>query len=159
NTFGVIFSNHVIEHLTEAAQSFRELQRIGREDCLFAFAVPTSIWSILSVPAQYWDKVGNLFARLRWPRQGSGEREGERLRSVEDRIAIRSGRLSRLLPHGHGCYPGFIECFRAFRAASWRRYFQQHGFTLVGEHPVLCYAPAAWPIIPTNHALVKIGLC
>jgi len=161
NTFGVIFSNHVIEHLTEPAQSFRELQRIGREDCLFAFAVPTSIWAILSVPVQYWDKVRNLFARLGWSgaKRGPGDGKGGHLKAVEGRIAGGSARLSRLLPHGHGCYPGFVECLRAFRAASWRQHFQQHGFTLVSEHPLLCYAPAAWPIIPTNRALVKIGLC
>ena len=161
NTFGVIFSNHVIEHLTEPAQSFRELQRIGREDCLYAFAVPTSLWSILSVPVQYWDKLRNVFARLKPSQAKRGSDDGARgyLKPVEGPLPSGSARPSRLLPHGHGSYPGFLECLLAFRAASWRQHFRQHGFTLVSEYPVLCYAPAAWPIIPTNRTLVKIGLC
>jgi SAM-dependent methyltransferase len=160
NTFGVIFSNHVIEHLREPARSFKELQRIGREDCLYAFAVPTSVWLILSVPVQYWDKARNLFARIRRsPSERFGDRSGRPLSAVEGPTTTEDGGPpSRLLPHGHGCYPDFVECFRAFRAASWRQYFELHGFTLIREYPVLCYAPAAWPIIPTNRSLVKIGL-
>jgi len=160
NSFDLIFSNHVVEHLIDPAKSFRELQRIGREGCLYAFAVPTSTWLILSIPAQYWDKLRDVFTMvLAQNSSSSGDALSVQMSAIDGPGNGTHSFLSRILPHGHGCYPSFVECFRAFRAATWRRYFRRHGFALVGEHPVLSYAPAAWPIIPTNRTLARIGLC
>ncbi len=160
-SFDLIFSNHVVEHLLDPERSFRELQRIGREHCLYAFAVPTSVWLLLSVPGQYWDKVRDVVARLAEPRTGArrGDAATVHLTAIEGPLSGTGGLVSWILPHGHGSYPGFVECLRAFRAASWRRYFRNHGFALLGDHPVLCYAQAAWPVIPTNRVLATIGLC
>jgi SAM-dependent methyltransferase len=155
-SFDLIFSNHVVEHLVRPGATFRELQRIGRAGCLYAFAVPTAVWVMLSVPAQYWDKLCNVRARLRRARGAS--RDVPVLAAIDGPAGETDGR-GRFLPHGHGCYPGFAESLHAFRTAAWRRHFVAHGFRVVGEHPLLCYAPAAWPIVPTNRPLARVGLC
>ena len=161
-TFNMIFSNHVIEHLSELTESFLELQRIGCDDCIYAFAVPTAAWLILSLPAQYWAKVTNLLARLApcpSPKHLSDASAGSLMRAIDAPTVSASSGLAKLLPHGHGRHRGFLECFHAFRTVSWRRHFLLYGFTLLSDKPVLCYAPSAWPIVPTNRALTKIGLC
>ncbi len=56
-SFDLIFSNHVIEHLEDPPAAFEELKRIGKPDCIYAFSVPTNIWLLLSVPAQYWSRL------------------------------------------------------------------------------------------------------
>ncbi len=160
DSFDIIFSNHVVEHLMSPRDTFRELQRIGRDGCLYAFAVPTWLWLVLSVPAQYWDKARNVFERLSPAKRGLSPGDAAATyRTAIEGPGYSAGVLSRMLPHGHGCYRGFAECFRAFRTGSWRRHFEHHGFAVVAHYPVLCYAPAAWPIVPTNRVLARVGLC
>lgn len=69
--FDMIFSNHVIEHLDSPERAFSELKRIGKESCLYAFSVPTHLWLLLSIPAQYYNllkkglrKISALFRTL-----------------------------------------------------------------------------------------------
>lgn len=61
NRFDVIFSNQVIEHIHNLDGSFAELHRIGKPDCLYAFAVPTNIWLLISLPVRYIGKPKKIF--------------------------------------------------------------------------------------------------
>jgi SAM-dependent methyltransferase len=122
--FDVVFSNHVIEHLDDRAGAFREIQRIGRRSCLYAFSVPTSTWLLLTIPAQYYNRF---------------------------RSATGAARLVRSLgaPGGHGVSTSFRDCYRSFRIDSWRRLFTDHGFSVIETTPLLLYGPSEWPIVPT----------
>jgi len=62
--FDLIFSNHVIEHVEKLNEAFVELKRIGKSDCLYAFSVPTNWWLLLSIPAQYANKVRAIIRKL-----------------------------------------------------------------------------------------------
>lgn len=121
--FDVVFSNHVIEHLDDLAKAFREIQRIGRPSCLYAFSVPTNTWLLLSIPAQWYNRI----------------RRATNLASI-----ARAFRLG-----GHGVSANFRECYRSFRIDSWRRLFTDHGFSLIEVTPLLLYGPSEWPIVPT----------
>jgi len=121
--FDVVFSNHVIEHLDDLAKAFREIQRIGRPSCLYAFSVPTNTWLLLSIPAQCYN----------------------RLRRATDAASLaRAFRLG-----GHGVSTSFSECYRSFRIDNWRRLFADHGFSMIEVTPLLLYGPSEWPIVPT----------
>lgn len=157
-TFDLIFSNHVVEHLERPAESFHELKRIGRPDCIYAFVVPSSVWLVLSIPCQYRDKAMNLVGRF--IRKTSWDSQNNRhLMSEVEGPALPSSLLRKLLPHGHGVYSSFTECLLRFRARAWRDMFRAHAFRVMADEPVLCYAPAGWPIIPTNRTLAGVGLC
>jgi SAM-dependent methyltransferase len=163
--FDLIFSNHTIEHLSDAAAAFAELLRIGKPDCVYAFSVPTHVWLLLSVPAQYRAKLRFLADSLRRrlnprherdPGSGSGGHAGERPR-------VRKSLLQRVLssasPHGHGIHEGFLAAYRAFHPERWRSFIEAHGFRTLEMVPLLLYGSAKLPLIPTLRAPGHPGLC
>lgn len=134
--FDIIFSNHVIPDLNDALEAFREIRRIGKPDCLYAFSVPTALWLLLSLPAQYYNKA-----------RGMG-------RSFEgDSKLMKLFRLA--LPEGRGYHTSFVASYRSFRIQGWRRLFHENGFRVVEEKPLLLYGPSEWPVVPTSRSTTR----
>ncbi len=159
-SFDLIFSNQVMEYVTDYAKCFHELSRVGRSDCLYAFAVPTPVWLVLSLPTIYWQKLESLLVRAKGKTEAADLcRDNSRPDSL---IAIEKVRwkrlLSKFLPHAHGRYRRYLEAMRQWRASVWRTIFREYGFEIVWEEGVLCYAPSRWPIIPTNRILARAGI-
>jgi SAM-dependent methyltransferase len=128
--FDLIFSNQVIPDLEDLRSSFRELHRIGKSSCLYAFAVPTNIWLLLSVPAQYYNRT----------------RYGVRTYNTDSRL-IKF--LRALLPEGR-LNSNFFEYYRNCKIKNWQRLFADDGFNVIAVKPLLLYGPSEWPIIPTS---------
>jgi SAM-dependent methyltransferase len=157
--FDLLFSNHVIEHIDDLPKAFREMQRIGKADCLYAFSVPTNVWLLLSIPASYYDKVRRRFGYFRNDSNDAGE-GGDR---GEGKTAARQPRrrgMRRLLhsqmPAGHGLMGGFGSCYRHFRIESWQRLFTSNGFKIVETKPLLLYGPSQFPVVPTTRSVVSL---
>lgn len=134
--FDIIFSNHVIPDLDDAMAAFREIRRIGKPSCLYAFSVPTALWLLLSLPAQYYNKargMGRSFAT--------------------DSKLMKLVRLA--LPEGRGYHASFIASYRNFRIKGWRRLFHENGFRVVEERPLLLYGPSEWPVVPTSRSTTR----
>ncbi|MBM4263279.1 MAG: class I SAM-dependent methyltransferase [Deltaproteobacteria bacterium] len=135
--FDIIFSNHVIPDLDDALAAFREIRRIGKPNCLYAFSVPTALWLLLSLPAQYYNKA-----------RGMG-----RSFATDSKIM----KLVRLaLPEGRGCHASFIASYRSFTIKGWRRLFHENGFRVVEEKPLLLYGPSEWPVVPTSQSTTRV---
>ena len=160
--FDLVFSNHVLEHVDNLNQAFEELKRIGAPDCLYAFALPTNLWLLFSIPAQYyravrmiWRKVWSFFSPngKKLPTQKRPhDREEKPLQGIH--------RLTYyLFPNGHGVHSGFLDCYRAFRIKNWQRLFLDHGFSILKIQPLLLYAPSEWPIVPTTPWFNRFGFC
>jgi SAM-dependent methyltransferase len=143
--FDIIFSNHVIEHVADLPQAFRELKRIGSSSCLYAFSVPTNVWLLLSIPAQYYTKAKRLLGRPVTVSGDGNEPDGVPVTAEQPG----RGLLRRLLPGGHGLVTDFRECYERFRIEAWQRLFTSHGFEVVETKPLLLYGPSEWPVIPT----------
>ncbi len=158
--FDLIFSNHVIEHLENLPESFQEIRRIGKPDCIYAFSVPTSLWLLLSLPAQYRNRLHRFFERdsagassLRLSKDGHGGGSG-----------LQQGRVpgagwSKFLPRGHGVQENFLKCWNLFRVSQWQHLFETYGFNVVKKQPLLLYGPSEFPIVPTLDAASAGGLC
>jgi SAM-dependent methyltransferase len=157
--FNLVFSNHVLEHIESLDMVLQECKRVGKPDCLYAFTVPTCVWLLLSLPAQYYNKAREIgkMARLRRSPKGKdggmeGEKPGEccgrRLRIFFDRF----------MPRGHGAKAGFWACYRAFRVTSWKQVFEENGFAVRRVKPTLLYAPSEWPIVPLRRAPKRFNL-
>jgi SAM-dependent methyltransferase len=168
NKFDIIFSNHVIEHITDLESAFKELRRIGKANCLYAFSVPTALWLLLAVPADYYTKVKKLTRTLVGVVNKNGNRKSiARGRQPASLLNIRrqAGNgfipqsLRLLLPGGHGCHTGFIHCLSSFRVKLWTDLFQRYGFKILRIEPLLLYGDSEWPIIPTSRFLTRFGLC
>ena len=130
--FDLIFANQVIPDLMDIPGSLREARRIGKPSCLYAFAVPTALWYLLSLPAQYYNKL-----RYGVPTYISDSRFKKFLR--------------RVLPQGRARW-NFVECYHHYKLKSWHQLFSQHGFSTISAKPLLVYGPSEWPIIQTSRA-------
>jgi SAM-dependent methyltransferase len=166
--FSVVFSNHVVEHLPDPVNSFQELQRVGRGDCLYLFSVPTNYWLLLSLPQKYLGKcveLSHIITKFVMKSAQKKQISSDTLqrKAMESRLGGSGSRkrsfLKLLLPKGHGEYPDFLKCYRAFKVKSWQSYFINHGFRIEKVVPLMLYGPSERPIIPTTDKLSRYGLC
>jgi SAM-dependent methyltransferase len=158
DTFDLIYSNHVLEHVEELDLGLEEVQRIGKPTCVFAFTLPTPLWLFLSLPAQYLDRVKRTTTALRRiMSRGSAARPASI--SSEGRRVGRATRLRMIiLPQGHGRYPGFLQACSVFRKSSWLHRFSRHGLSAADCHGLLLYASGRWPVVPVSRTPARLGL-
>jgi len=115
-TFDVLFSNHVIEHIKDIDDAFLEMRRIGKDNCIYAFAVPTNHWLLLSVPAQYLNKVRKVIqlAYSKFGKLRGGKNAEQAINTETPESSAPSSIFSKihylLLPSGHGQQTGFFHC-------------------------------------------------
>jgi SAM-dependent methyltransferase len=151
--FDLIVSNHVIEHIRELDKAFKELKRIGKKDCIYAFSVPTNIWLLTSLPAQYLQKVRAAVKQIKvlfgHRHDDTGqERMIDRSSGADKKLSPLAMIFDKIIPHGHGRIRAFSECYHFFKIKSWRHLFEKNGFNVLSEKALLLYAPSEWPIIP-----------
>ncbi len=164
--FDLIFSNHVIEHVRDLDSCFVELKRIGTDKCLYVFTVPTNLWLLLSIPAQYYVKAKRILNELfnLSIKQVNRNNNYKKSKPIKTQINHENGRLGGkildvLLPNGHGINSKFLSCYSSFRIINWQSLFKKRGLRIIGIHPLLLYAPSEWPIIPTTKIFNKLGIC
>ena len=161
NQFNIIFSNHVIEHIDNLTKALRETQRIGTSSCLYAFSVPTNIWLLLSIPAQYYNKLRNIIQlfSLMFNLSRKTKRNLVKSNVVEkfQRLSLLTNILYLTNPQGHGTITGFIDCYRHFRISKWQQLFIENGFSIIKIKPLLLYGPSEWPLIKSK--ICKTNFC
>jgi SAM-dependent methyltransferase len=153
--FDLIFSNHVIEHIENIENTFRELQRIGNSSCVYAFSVPTNLWLLLSVPGQYYKKVRNVVIKMKNLLM-KADNDPNNMKNLYKRKPAEANishmnltHYTRLLlPKGHGVEDNFIKCYFSFRIMDWEKLFVKNGFLIIATKPLLLYGPSEWPVIP-----------
>jgi SAM-dependent methyltransferase len=159
--FDIVFSNHVVEHIGDIDSAFEELRRIGKPDCIYAFSVPTNIWLLLSIPAEYYDKARSLVRKI------SSILCSKKVRRSQNSNArrcdeTRATRFVRKLGFsGHGVHSGFLDCYRSFTIKNWRQLFSQNGFSILKTEPLLLYGASQFPVIPTLRVnlLNRLNIC
>ena len=159
--FDIVFSNHVIEPIQEKHEAFKELKRIGRSDCIYAFSVPTNIWLLLSIPAQYYQKfreAKKLFSTFLNSKAYKPSHDNKANNNFEERININI-LFRKILPRSHGVYENFLDCYRSFKIQRWRQLLIDNGFLIEKIQPLLLYAPSEWPIVPTTTFFNKQNIC
>jgi ubiquinone/menaquinone biosynthesis C-methylase UbiE len=152
--FDIIFSNHVIEHIKDLEYAFNEIKRIGKARCIYAFTVPTNLWLLLSIPAQYYNKLRYIFnkglSRI-YNRNILKNKQNFDALKKQNEYTIFNKFVRMVLPGVHGECSNFIECYCKFKIKNWKRMFSDYGFKLIKKKPLLLYGPSEWPIIQTTH--------
>jgi SAM-dependent methyltransferase len=162
-SFDVIVANHVLEHIADLKTGFAELRRVGSHRSLWAFALPTPTWLVLSLPTQYLWKLFNLLGRfrrlIRYVRRPTARHPAPGPHTPDDEPEfVQHGFLSKLTPFGHGAYPTFLGSLHAFRPSRWRAVFLDAGYEIVAEDRLLLYSTARWPIVPCCRWPTRLGL-
>ena len=151
--FDLIFSSHVVEHISNKPKALAEMRRVATDDAIFVHVVPTHFWKLLSVVIYYPDQVLAAFGRIvKWLGRPEASTPGVQP-AVKNSI-----RLNRFVPPAHGTNVSTWGEFREFHPGEWKRIFEAAGFSCVRSLPLLAYAPANLPILPANRRLVRIGL-
>jgi len=162
--FDIIFSNHVIEHIDDITCALHETQRIGTSSCIYAFSVPTNIWLLLSIPAQYYKKLENMISRMRQLSSGTSNNTSKvnmnKNSSFSDRSPETPSKFAKyvrlIMPRGHGVTLNFVDCYRNFKIRRWKQLLSDNGFSIIRIRPLLLYGPSEWPVIPTLDSDISI---
>lgn len=160
NQFDLLFSNHVLEHIEELVKAFNELKRIGNDNCLYAFSVPTNIWLLLSIPSQLLGKIKlairKMFRQKKEMTRNSPEANEKKIVENESITKSRRGWGKFALTGHGGVYTNFFDCYRQFKIDSWKKLFIINNFKIISVKPLLLYAPSELPIIPTINPINNI---
>lgn len=146
-TFNLICSNHVVEHLENVDAAYAEIRRVGKPDCIYAFSVPTNLWLVLTIPSQLRSKLTSAWAVFKryFCRTDRVKLGGNYVQSKD-----KSKKIDCRILKGHGTELKFSKCYRSFKVDEWRRTFEKHGFEVLYIHPLLLYGPSEFPLIPTT---------
>ena len=124
NSFDIIFSSNVLEHVGNLAELFAEVRRVARPDAVIVHVLPSVWWRIWTSVAHYAFLVKAL----------AGVRDavpGIDIGSIPDR-AKRQGALHlirrALIAGPHGAYPSAFAEVYYFGARRWKRVFEENGF-------------------------------
>lgn len=135
-SFDVVFSSNVLEHVQELPALLREVRRVLRPDGVGLHIMPTPAWRLWSSVTHYVS-VGQYAAgavRGRPPRQ-LGFFEGPR--PAEVKASKSPARIARraLLPGAHGEFPSAAHEMIGFAAQTWRNVFDRAGFEVQDVRP------------------------
>jgi SAM-dependent methyltransferase len=154
NEFDVIISNSVLQYL-DFERAFKELKRIGKQNALYVFSVPTTIWLVLAIPAKIFKKCENIFLRLKTQNKTSVYNSSSINITKKNK---KKNWISKFTLGGHGRYKHFYEALVALRVKNWRRLLLSYGFNIVKEAPLLTYSDSELPIIPPSRTIAKLGI-
>ena len=152
NYFDIIFSNHVLEHIKNYDKAFAELKRIGHDNTAYIFCVPTNLWLLLSIPAQYFNKAMKIYNKIVCNDSKSSEGNNN------SEIANKKKKFDYIKIKGHGVEQNFRECFNLFKVDSWHNLFVSNSFSVKLIKPLLLYSASDLPIIPIRK-VNSIHLC
>src|SRR5262245_41188461 len=131
-SFDVVFSSNLLEHVDDLAQLHRESARVLKAGGYAVHIMPTTYWRLWTIVAHYAELVQRAGLELgtSWP-----------LRS--DRRTIRSAfsnalgivRYYAVVPR-HGETGNALTELVSFSAARWRRHFRTHKLTVAESRPM-----------------------
>jgi SAM-dependent methyltransferase len=136
NSFDVVFSSNVLEHVPDLAKMHAEILRVLRPGGKCVHVLPTDSWrfwtTLSAFPAalQYALTLRDQF-RINWPVNGA---EFQRLKSVGLGVARHLSAPFRQTRHGER--GNIITEVWYFRPSWWRANFQQNGFRIFTDAPM-----------------------
>lgn len=132
NSFDIVFSSHVLEHVSEKSLCLEEMMRVLSKDGFMIHIMPTSLWAIIRLLCfaivVYPKKISKLLKVLR-------ANKSYHIRGSKDRTTRRGSRaigtksladiISSLFPHVHGSWKNLLHEILRSRESKWHQYFSQ----------------------------------
>lgn len=131
NSFDIIYSSNVLEHVERLDALTEEMKRVLRPGGLALHLLPNPQWRILSLLTYYPGQAVDLLRYLGKRAEQSGSP------SLGDQVAPRptvplwKKAMKRLLPPTHGAVGSPLSELRRFSRSSWDRYFRQRGWEIL----------------------------
>jgi SAM-dependent methyltransferase len=125
-SFDIVFSSNVLEHVPDLARMHAEIRRVLKPDGFAVHVLPTPAWRI-------WTSVAAFPAAFRFftalgvgPRRPFTRDELHRVRTAWYKAARRLART--VLQRPHGIRGNVVSEMWLYRAGWWRKNFEANGF-------------------------------
>jgi len=136
NTFDIIFSSNVLEHIKELQPVFKEFKRVAKEDALFIFVLPTPAWRLIS---SFWyffrlidtslSKIFNLFLKGTKIINKDNSLYENHVETEKIKFLYMK-KIKQKILHPHGEYTSFIHEIYYFSPFRWKCLFINSGFKI-----------------------------
>lgn len=121
-TFDVIFSSSVLEHIADPPGFHGEMHRVLKSDGVAVHIVPTHVWRLWTALAHYPALPKTILGAVRHdPADGGPAAPGRRRRPWSKISAV-------LFPPRHGEHGNTLSEIFAFRPGRWVRQFEDNGW-------------------------------
>jgi SAM-dependent methyltransferase len=135
NTFDLVFSSNVLEHVLDLDQLHQEVRRVLKPDGYCVHVIPTSVWRFWTSFTNYVELVQRLGLLL--PAlipESMNPREVFR----PFRVAKRAWELLRYyaIPPRHGEIGNVVSELWTFSARHWLRHFTAQQFEILSQEPL-----------------------
>jgi SAM-dependent methyltransferase len=136
NSFDVVFSSNVLEHISDLAQIHNEIRRVLRDDGIAVHVIPSHywrIWTIISsVPNGFQSITNSLCATL-----GCLFRSSCNTSYVKNAWMRSLGDIKAMIwQRRHGERGNFLSEIFYFHPVWWNQNFQANGFCLLKAAPM-----------------------
>jgi SAM-dependent methyltransferase len=136
NSFDIVFSSNVLEHVEDLAQINKEIRRVLRPGGYAVHIMPTHswrFWTTLSALPTAFQYVWSLRTEI-VPRRLFSTAEAYRLAGAWVRVARHL--VAPLAQRRHGERGNIISELWLFRPNWWRKAFRENGFEIVSDEPM-----------------------
>jgi SAM-dependent methyltransferase len=128
-SFDIVFSSNVLEHIEHLSSMLQEISRVLKSDGLMIHILPSSSWRFWTCLSHYLNVVRVGLAKLVPAYGRTPSLQQERSRAGRSRVHL----IKRALFDGpHGAYPSAFYELYAFSRSRWLRVFCESGFEVVG---------------------------
>jgi SAM-dependent methyltransferase len=129
DSFDIIYSSNVLEHVTELDSLAEEMKRVLRPGGIALHLLPNPQWRILSLVTYYPGQAVDLLRYLR--KRTSTEGTVSRSTSVPGGQSLLRKAMRRLLPPTHGAVGSAISEIQRYSRKNWDRYFRRRGWEII----------------------------
>lgn len=146
NSFDVIFSSHVLEHIGDRRSFLLEQRRVCKDGGLIIIIVPTSFWKSIQLLTHYLDFVYRGFL---------GIIIASRKQSVSQKRKTMTECLSRILPKTHGEFKSNKEEILFYKSESWLNFLRNFFVCEIQIISTFPFSPLEFTVLPRTHFLGK----
>jgi SAM-dependent methyltransferase len=129
NTFDIVFSSNVLEHIPWCETILREMGRVLKDNGIMVHIVPTFAWRVWTSAAHYLRNLQILWQLLKRP---AACQNRPNTQSVQRPIQTPSRRLRlALIPCRHGVCGNWVTEIYYFSQERWKKMFQRGDLEIV----------------------------
>jgi SAM-dependent methyltransferase len=129
NSFDIVFSSNVLEHVTNLPDLLADVRRVLRPSGVGIHVMPTPAWRLWTSVAHYVSMLQFLFNRARGTETSRiGCFEGPLPGDVLADKGWSYAATRALLPRAHGEFPSALVELSRYSRVAWKRVFASSGF-------------------------------
>lgn len=137
NSFDVVFSSNVLEHIPHVRAFQHEIRRVLKPDGIAIHLMPTASWRFWSTMAHYVYLAKSVWSRLVKRDRPADSSDRQKPAVPQPTAGTRKTLATRLkwwlIPERHGEEGNFLTEMVHFSRWKWRRVFRDAGFRVVHE--------------------------